>query len=154
MTFAINQKTEVVSDLIHSCYLAQNGYRSAASVVADDSLKRLFELYAQQRRRFAEELREYLPPQGKDSVTPKNGARADNDERKPSDQGSLHECLEIDARNLALYREALSHRALPTRAQLVIAAQLALMERVHDRMSLMANERPQTRVVARSEISA
>ncbi|HEX7860539.1 MAG TPA: DUF2383 domain-containing protein [Verrucomicrobiae bacterium] len=150
MTATIDTKTMLVSQLINSCYTTQQGYRSAASAVEDQTLKRLFEIYAQQRTRFAEELRQYLPEaDGFDltgagvDVEPRTCARADKNT-------SIRECIEMDARNLALYREALAHRTLPTRTHLTISAQLALMERVHDRMNLMLaerrNDRPPLRV--------
>lgn len=147
MTATVDHKTRMVSLLIRSCYTAQNGYRCAASAVEDETLKRLFEIYAQQRTRFAQELREYLPMEETDFAIEKSIASLDGEAgnaRPVSRQESIRNCLEMDARNLALYKETLDHRALPTRAHFVIASQLALMQRVHDRMSLMLNERSHT----------
>ena len=141
MTATADTKSMLVSQLINSCYRTQDGYRSAATAVDDQSLKRLFEIYAQQRTRFAEELRDYLPEgEGfgeavmETDVEPRASARVDR-------HTSIRECLEMDARNLALYREALARRTLPTRAHLTISAQLALMQRVYDRMNSMLAER-------------
>ena len=140
MTATADTKSILLSQLIDSCYRARERYRSAASEVEDQTLRRLFEIYAQQRTRFAAELREYVPD-GENlddfAATPSelhSGARVDR-------HSSLRECLEMDARNLALYRDALAHRTLPTRAHLTISAQLALMQRVHDRMNTMVAER-------------
>src|SRR5688572_30726918 len=100
MTATVDQKTTLVSQLINSCYKAENGYRSAADSVEDATLKRLFEIYAQQRIRFAEELREYLPETAEDldqqpSLTSTAGSTAVAGDR----QASLKRCLEMDARN-------------------------------------------------------
>jgi hypothetical protein len=142
MTAIADTKTMFVSQLISSCYRTQEGYRSAASTVEDDTLKRLFEIYAQQRTRFAEELRDYLPDGESFDSFP---IEATDEQRtgapRPDRHSTLRKCLEMDARNLALYREALAHRTLPTRAHLTISAQLALMQRVHDRMNMMLAER-------------
>jgi hypothetical protein len=140
MTAVSDQKTRVVSQLINSCYRAQDGYRTAASTVEDQTLRRLFEIYAQQRTRFAEELREYLPTEvATETNHGFSGAFAlDSGE---NEKDSIRECLEIDSRTLALYKEALAHRALPTRAHFLISSQLALLERVHDRMNGMFDGR-------------
>ena len=144
MIAVADQKTKLVSQLIHSCYRAQKGYRAAASSAGDQSLRRLFEIYAQQRTRFAEELREYLPDEEPAQVNGQYAAsfgQEDSDEMKDS----IRECLEIDSRTLALYKEAVAHRALPTRAHFLISSQLALMERVHDRINVMLDERGPSR---------
>ena len=141
MTATVDYNTKLVGELIRSCYKTQEGFRSAAKTVKDDSLKRLFELYAQQRTRFAAELREHLPFDvwseeqellGEHEGLFKGANRLD----------SIRECLAMDARTLALYKKALAERALPTRAHFVISSQLALMQRVHDRMQMMLQERP------------
>ena len=140
MIAVADQKTKLVSQLIHSCYRAQDGYRAAASSAGDQSLRRLFEIYAQQRTRFAEELREYLPNDGTSQASAHYAAGLDQ-EGSVQDKDSIRECLEIDSRTLEIYKEALAHRALPTRAHFLISSQLALMERVHDRVNLMLDER-------------
>jgi hypothetical protein len=140
MTAAIDYKTKLVSQLISSCYQAQNGYRSAASVVEDEALRRLFEIYAQQRTRFAEELREYLPNSGESAWGVETPGNIFGEQRSLSGHESIRECLEIDSMTLDVYKEALAHRSLPTRAHFLISSQLALMQRVHDRMSTMLQE--------------
>ena len=138
MTAVTDQKTRLVSQLINSCYRAQDGYKTAASTVEDHTLRRLFEIYAQQRTRFAEELREYLPYEAATETNYASGLALEDTE---NGRDSIRECLEIDSRTLALYKEALSHRALPTRAHFLISAQLALLQRVHDRMNGMFDQR-------------
>lgn len=154
MTAAIDYKTRLVTQLISSCYKAQNGYRSAASAVEDDALRRLFEIYAQQRTRFAEELREYLPISESIEGHGETPAYMFSDERSRSGRESIRQCLEIDSRTLDLYKEALAHRSLPTRAHFLISAQLALMQRVHDRMSTMLQDRAARPSLQAQRISA
>src|SRR5688500_12656976 len=103
MTAVADQKTKLVSQLIHSCYRAQDGYRAAASSAGDQSLRRLFEIYAQQRTRFAEELREYLPNDGPMQNSGHYAAGFGEEGSRP-DKDSIRECLEIDSRTLALYK--------------------------------------------------
>ncbi|MGZ8899355.1 MAG: DUF2383 domain-containing protein [Limisphaerales bacterium] len=141
MTAAIHHKTKLVSPLISSCYEAQEGYRSAASAVEDETLRRLFEIYAQQRTRFAEELREYLPMSEETDFETGTTTQFFGDQRVLSRHESIRECLEIDSRTLEMYKEALAHRMLPTRTHFLISSQLALLERVHDRMSTMLQDR-------------
>src|SRR5687768_2253544 len=122
MTAATDQRATLVSQLINSCYRAQDSYRTAASLVEEKTLRRLFEIYAQQRTRFAEELREYLPhdlapeDHGYGATFAPAGCENATD--------SIRECLEMDSRTVALYKEALAHRALPTRAHFLISSQL------------------------------
>ena len=129
--------SRVMRELISSCYEAQEHFRSAAARSEDLTLKRLFEIYAQQRTRFAEELREHLPvvdgdeAQGADGGDPEEGTSGD----------LLADCLSSDSRTLRLYKEALASRDLPTRTHFLIAAQLALLERAHDRVSSLV-QRP------------
>jgi hypothetical protein len=141
MTVAIDKKTRLVSQLISSCYQAQDGYRSAASTVRDETLRKLFQIYAQQRTRFAEELREHLP------YEIDSGGRATQSQGSAAQNGTtegdpIRECLEIDSKTVAMYKEALSQRALPTRAHFLISSQLALLERVQARMNLMLTNPP------------
>jgi hypothetical protein len=141
MTAPIDNKTRLVSQLIRSCYDAQEGYRCAASAVEDENLRKLFEIYAQQRTRFAEELRAYLPMDGGECGGRENSPEIFG-ERESTARDSIRECLETDSRTVALYKDALAQRALPTRAHFLISSQLALMERVQDRMNVMLANPP------------
>jgi hypothetical protein len=137
MTAMIDQSARTVCQLIDSCYRSQEGFRSAAEAVDDTNLKRLLDIYAQQRTRFAEELRECMPmpsPLLPDFV--RGGGEAGSARLAPDQEAAnvLEDCLESDRRTLALYREALADRAIPTRAHFLISAQCSLLERVHDRM--------------------
>ena len=145
MTAAIDNKTRLVSLLIHSCQRAQEGFRSAAGAVEDESLRKLFQIYAQQRTRFAEELRQYLPLEVECSETERAVERS-RERNGVTERDSIRECMEIDSTTVALYKEALAQRALPTRAHFLISSQLALMERVQDRMNVMLANPPGPRM--------
>ena len=155
MTLTADNDTKLVSELISSCHKAQDGYRSAAKSAEDSSLKRLFEIYAQQRTRFAAELREYLPVVEGWDVQTGDAEEPDCAVAGANRLESIRECLAIDAQTLSLYKEALAERALPTRAHFLISSQMALLQRVHDRMKMMLQERPAARpVLAAQRISA
>ncbi|HEV8544600.1 MAG TPA: hypothetical protein VGR78_19595, partial [Verrucomicrobiae bacterium] len=129
-----DQSSQTVCRLIHSCFRSQEGFHSAAQVVEDAGLKRLLGIYAQQRTRFAEELRVCMPSSLEfdalsDPEQPERTVLEDD-----GAAGLLAECVESDRRTLALYREALADRSIPTRAHFLISAQCSLLQRVHDRM--------------------
>jgi hypothetical protein len=137
MTTATDQSTPIMRHLINSCYRAEVSFRSAAEG-ADGPLKHLLELYAQQRTRFAAELREYAPFE-----VDGNETRAANHDRAEDPCASdVSKCVETDARTISLYKKALADRALPTRAHFLVSAQLALMQRGHDRVCTMLQESP------------
>jgi hypothetical protein len=134
MTATIDQSSQTVCRLIHSCFRSQEGFRSAAQAVEDAGLKRLLDIYAQQRTRFAEELRECMPSslEWDSHADPSQSERAVLQAEGAA--GLLAQCVESDRRTLALYREALADRTIPTRAHFLISAQCSLLQRVHDRM--------------------
>jgi hypothetical protein len=139
MTAMIDQSSRTVCQLIDSCHRSHQGFRSAAEVVNDTNLKRLLDIYAQQRTRFAEELRDCMPS----LLLPDPGMEdrpVTEDIRSSAGAARLlEECLESDRRTLALYREALADRAIPTRAHFLISAQCSLLQRVYDRMNSLLN---------------
>lgn len=152
MTATLDYRSRLVSELISSCLKAREGYRLAADLVEDAGLKRLFEIYAQQRSRFAKELTAYLPLDEADM----GGTEMPfaTGERVLTRQESIRECLTMDARTLALYKEAIAQRTLPTRAHFLISAQLALLQQVYDRMRTILNEKPAVRPPMQVRVSA
>jgi len=56
MTESSGAAAETLNELIQTCKDAEHGYQSAALLVHDLNLRRLFESYAQQRTEFAAEL--------------------------------------------------------------------------------------------------
>src|SRR5688572_30160040 len=87
--------SRVMRDLISSCYEAQERFRSAADSSDDETLKRLFEIYAQQRTRFAQELREHLPADSEECDAETNSFEGGTDRND-----SLRSCLDSDLRTL------------------------------------------------------
>jgi hypothetical protein len=137
MTAALDQTSQVMRQLIHCCREAQVGFRLAADATENQGLKRLLDIYAQQRTRFAEELREYIPDQPEISFEVRSSGAASAGTR--SDADLLQHCLQQDEKTLALYQRALQQTGIPTKAHFLISAQLSLMQRVRDRMSTMLN---------------
>jgi hypothetical protein len=138
--------SRVMLDLISSCYEAQERFRSAAATSEDSNLKRLLEIYAQQRTRFAQELREHLPASALE-----NGAFEFDFQCRANHQAgedSLRNCLDTDSRSLSLYKQALASRDLPTRTHFLISSQLALLERAHERVTSLV-QKPEPAVPGR-----
>jgi hypothetical protein len=135
---AAEEGSRVLRELIFSCYEAEERFRSVAANSHDWTLKRLFEIFAQQRTRFAEELRDHLP------LSDDNSAQGGDPLSNQSSPGEsfLQDCLESDSRTLQLYRKALASRAIPTRTQFLISSQLALLERAHERVTSLI-EKPE-----------
>ena len=136
MTAAYEPNSNIMSKLIRSCRTSREGFQTAAETVEDANLKRLFDLYALQRTRFAEELRQYLPMHddgGLEGSTGRSGPKPGS----PADL--LRFCLDADENTLAVYRQALADRAISTKAHFLISAQFSLLQRVRDRMHLLLN---------------
>lgn len=131
MTASLDSATDVVETLISSCRHTHEGFRSAAEAVTDEDLKRLFSIYAQQRTRFAEELRQHLPAEvaGDDSRAISGTAW---------DEMGVHEvireCLNAEKDALDLYSQALAKKAMPTKAHFLVSAQFSLLQKVHERV--------------------
>ena len=56
MTATRDYSSETIWQLISSCCHSQQSFRTAAELVENHALKRLFAIYAHQRERFADEL--------------------------------------------------------------------------------------------------
>jgi hypothetical protein len=128
----IEGSTRVMRQLISSCHEAEQRFRFAASGADDLTLKRLLEIYAQQRNRFAEELKEHLPAHNTQYERPISADVSAAVEGEEED--SIRSCLDGDSKTLQLYRQALAARDLPTRTHFLISSQLALMERARERV--------------------
>lgn len=127
---------KTIQELIESCQVTHHAFRTAAQAVASDSLKQLFGLYAQQRSRFAAELSslaENLSTSAALETFPRNAVDF------AEEAELVRSCLAQEKDALAVYRKALAERALPTRARFLVSAQLALLERVHDRIESIEN---------------
>jgi uncharacterized protein (TIGR02284 family) len=133
---------EALTSLLETCRDAERGFRTAADVVADSALKRLFSAYAHQRAEFARELEGELVRLG--GTPPRHGTLA----------GALHRALmnvraAIDSREersvmdeaergedaaIAAYAEALQIASLPADLRAVIDRQAARVRETHDRL--------------------
>jgi hypothetical protein len=130
MTTVLDPAADVVQKLINSCRQAHEGFRCAAEAVDDADLKRLFSIYAQQRTRFAEELREYLP--AKEEIS-RAGSAPDSAEEAGKTE-ILRRCFDAERRSLEIYGQALANRSMALKAHFLIAAQYSLLQRVHERV--------------------
>lgn len=130
------RSTELMHELISSCQQAQKRFRCAAESVNNEDWKRLFSIYAQQRTRFAEELRQHLPAEEniQDCTGEAGGARSDGDD-------ILRDCLDADQRSLEAYSRALAARSMPTKAHFLVSAQYSLLQRVHERVRGLCHEK-------------
>src|ERR1043165_1930725 len=109
MTAMLNQSSQTVRKLIDSCCETHQQFRSAAEAVGDNVLKQLFGLYAQQRCRFAEELRGYTSSEEPRSISMTVSASS---RAFTTDADLLERCLRNDKQAMALYREALTDHTI------------------------------------------
>jgi hypothetical protein len=131
----VDQNTKTICELIDSCRDTHEVFRYAAETVASSALKRLFELYAQQRSRFAEELGGFAPV---DWTSARCKTSFSIEANPLTDEAELlSDCLKREQSALTLYRKVLAERTLPTKARFLVSAQLALLERVHGRIESM-----------------
>jgi hypothetical protein len=125
--------SKTIHELIESCQVTQEGFRTAAQAVASDALKQLFGLYAQQRSRFAAELsgQAELGSGGGQGTLGKCSMQF-------ADEAELvRSCLAREKGAMAVYRKALMEQTLPTKTRFLVSAQLALLERVHNRIEAL-----------------
>ncbi len=133
---------EALTSLVETCQDAERGFRTAADVVADPALKRLFSVYAHQRAEFADDLERELVRLG--GTPQKHGTLA----------GALHRALmnlraAIGSREkqivieeaergedaaIAAYEKALQIASLPADVRAVIDRQAARVRETHDRL--------------------
>ncbi|MDX1953017.1 MAG: hypothetical protein SFY81_12615 [Verrucomicrobiota bacterium] len=99
---------------------------------ANPELKRLFIGYANQRTRFAEELKQQL--RASSIVLPPSSRNL-----QWESETSLNDCLLAEETVLNDYRAALTQE-IPNRAHFLIAAQYSLMEKAHTRMFKIARD--------------
>ena len=125
--------------LISTCKETREKFRQAAAAAEDKSVRRLLNLYAQQRMRFAEELFQEIygcaahcratDEQGEGTASPTRGASG-------SDLELLRQCLQSENQALESYKDALGAR-IPSRVHFLVSAQHSLMQKAHERMQGM-----------------
>lgn len=140
MTAQLEKTMVTFERLISACRETKEGFRRAAAAAEDNSIRRLLNLYAQQRTRFAEELfQEIYGPvghRGAETRRDQESAATPEDEKdgaNATDFELLRQCLQFDTRALQSYKDALGAR-IPTRAHFLVSAQYSLMQKAHDRM--------------------
>ena len=134
MSATMDKNKVLLRELMSSCFEAGLQYQKASGLTEDSILKRLFGIFAQQRLRFAEELRECAPPSllvGRKDSEPQLSGSCDSAECK---NRLLDYCLESDLQTLALYREAIADTGLSARTRFLVSSQLALLELGHHRV--------------------
>src|SRR6188768_2406672 len=119
----LHQSAQIIRGLIEVCRETHEGFRSAAESAPNSTLKNLLQLYAQQRSRFADELRGFA---SQDPTTSTGNVRSRHSGASTEEADRLQTCLEKERSLLALYRNALAGRTLPTKAHFHVSAQLAL----------------------------
>ena len=136
MTAASDFTSKLVRDLIRSCEKACESFRMAASAAQDDGLKHLFNLYALQRTRFAEELRQNIPCLSEDVDFSSEDADWISPAPIVTDTDLLAHCRESDERLLNGYSKLLAQKLAP-RQHFFLSAQYSLLLRVHERIASM-----------------
>ena len=129
MTALFDQSSRTIGNLIQSCGDSERSFRDAAHALTDSNLKQLFGLYAQQRERFAIELRGLTILEVR--------AAALQESSSLTQRELLSDCLRREIFLIDLYRQAIAGRTLPTRAHFLVSAQLALLEKVHSRIQTL-----------------
>ena len=122
---------KTIHELIQSCQLTQEGFRTAAQVVTSGTLKQLFGLYAEQRSRFVVELSNLA------EMLPLGQQRTFDESLRPfgNETELVQNCLAREKGALAAYRRAVTEQTLPTKTRFVVSAQLALLEKVQSRIA-------------------
>ena len=126
--------------LISTCEETRESFQQAAAAAEDGSVRRLLNLYAQQRTRFAEELLQEIygtAQQGADGINATRSAgKAASHLANGSDLELLRQCLQMESKALESYKDALG-TGIPTRAHFLVSAQHSLMQKAHERMQGM-----------------
>jgi hypothetical protein len=136
-TRATTIPADLVKELIRSCHQAQQGFQIAAEAVQDESAKRLLSIYAHQRTRFAQELKEHFS----EGLT--QGFEVSHEPQWPAREldaeAVLRACLDAELQSLNAYSNALESGRMPTRAHFLVSAQYSLLQRVHERVHGMVS---------------
>ena len=135
----MDKNTALLRELMSSCSEAGKRYQTASGLTEDDVMKRLFDIFARQRLRFAEELRDCAP--GSNVEAGGSSPRPVSGETSESENQIVDHCLESDVQTLALYREAVADTGLPARTRFLVSSQLALFELGHHRVKEITGSR-------------
>jgi uncharacterized protein (TIGR02284 family) len=141
VTDTSSEAASILNELIHTCKDGEHGYRSAAQLLDDLNLRRLFESYAQQRAEFAAELQlevRRLVAEPVDSGHATAALHRTWDEIKAgvagADEGAIiSEREREEDRAVARYREALT-AGLPEDLGSIVERQYLQIKEAHDHM--------------------
>lgn len=143
MTAPIEETRVTFERLISTCEETREKFRQAAAAAEDNSVRRLLNLYAQQRTRFAEELLQEIYGTESPSLEPgtfiQDGGGRSSSGADATDLELLRQCLQSETKALESYKDALGSR-IPTRAHFLVSAQHSLMQKAHERMQGMLAE--------------
>jgi uncharacterized protein (TIGR02284 family) len=133
---------EVLHRLIETCRDAERGFKAAAEAVGDPALERLFLTYAEQRRQFAQELKDEVHRLGGDP--PRGGSvlgalhRAVINVRaavSPQDaRAVLLEAQRGEEAAVGAYEDALARASFPADVRAVVERQARLVREACDRL--------------------
>jgi uncharacterized protein (TIGR02284 family) len=132
-THRSDEAAEAFQRLIQTCYAGEQDFRTAASVVEDDVLRRLFNSYSLQRARFAAELQSELARWKGVDYGRSQPLGANRNRAYARAEDALEACCSRDEILLERYEEALSV-TLPRSARFLVSAQFALARQAHDRI--------------------
>ena len=130
-----------LNELIETCKDGEQGFQSAAQLVDDLNLRRLFESYAQQRAEFAAELQIEVrrlaadPVEGEQSAeTLHRGWVGSKAEISGRDEGAIIlECERSDDKVVRQYQEALE-AGLPSHLHMIVERQFLEIRQAHDQV--------------------
>ncbi len=137
----------VLNHLIETCRDSERGYRAAADLVASETLNRQFLEMAEERSRFAEELRPHAQRLGGDEAS--DGTTGASLHRRwmdlkarlthHDDQAVFAEVLRGDTVTLRTYETALSE-VLPSSVRDLVEQQEQKVRQVHARLEALATK--------------
>jgi len=126
------EAAETLHRLIQTCYIGEAEFRTAAAVVEDDVMRRLFNSYSLQRARFAAELQSELARLADVELRPLHPRQSNPGVAVRADE-ALRACCRHSEALLVKYEEALKTK-LPRSARFLASAQFALARQAHDRI--------------------
>jgi uncharacterized protein (TIGR02284 family) len=138
---SVESTVSTLNDLIQACKDGENGYRTAAEVVADSNLRHLFLSYSQQREDFAVELQREVrrlaeDPTDTGHVTPalqRGWMEIKAGLIQPDEAAIIAECERGEDAAVQAYRKGLDSD-LPTDVHVVVERQFLEVKDAHDYM--------------------
>src|SRR5579872_889686 len=138
---------ETLNDLIETCKDGEQGFRAAAEAIGsegDMELRTLFNLYAQQRARFAAELQNEVRRQGGDPTNsgrvsaafPRGWVNLVTAVAGADEAAIIAECEAAEGSEMRNYENALK-KSLPSDLMEIVETQYAEIRLAHERVRLL-----------------